>query len=104
MHPAFPRRRLSLAALAAAAVLTGCASNNNVEAEAEAARLAAAAEAAARLPPPITLNDSVAQAASVYVAFTRDMAAIEGGFADPEAVQAALRRGSAYNPEKLSRG
>ncbi|MDP3801179.1 hypothetical protein [Brevundimonas sp.] len=104
MHPAFPRRRLSLAALAAAAVLTGCASNNNVEAEAEAARLAAAAEAAARLPPPITLNDSVAQAASVYVAFTRDMAAIEGGFADPEAVQAALRRGSAYNPEQLSRG
>lgn len=103
MHPAFPRRRLSLTALAAAAVLAGCASNN-AEAEAEAARLAAAAEAAARLPPPIALNDSVAQAASIYVAFTRDMAAIEGGFADPEAVQAALRRGSAYNPDQLSRG
>jgi hypothetical protein len=102
MHPAFPRRRLCLTALAATAVLTGCASGDNLEAE--AARLAAAAEAAARLPPPITLNDSVAQAASVYVAFTRDMAAIEGGFADPEAVQAALRRGSAYNPEQLSRG
>ena len=32
------------------------------------------------------------------------MAAIEGGFQDPEAIQAALRRGSAYNPAQISRG
>jgi hypothetical protein len=103
MHPAFPRRGLALAALAAAALLAGCASNN-AKAEAEAARLAAAAEAAARMPPPIALDESVAQAASIYVAFARDMATIEGGFENPEAVQAALRRGSSYNPAQISRG
>ncbi|WP_292065558.1 hypothetical protein [Brevundimonas sp. UBA7664] len=103
MHPAFLRRGLPLAALAAAALLAGCASNN-AEAEAEAARLAAAAEAAARMPPPLALNESVAQSASIYVAFARDMATIEGGFESPEAVQAALARGSTYNPEQVSRG
>lgn len=103
MTSAFPRAGLSLAALAAAAALAGCAVNN-AEAEAEAARLAAEAEAAARRPPPITLADSVAQSASIYVAFSRDMAAMEGGFADPEAVQAALSRGSAYNTAQISRG
>ena len=104
MHPAFPRRSFSLAALAAAAALAGCASDNSrAEAEAEAARIAAA-EAAARRPPPIALSESIAEDASIYVAFTRDMAAIEGGFQDPEAIQAALRRGSAYNPAQISRG
>ncbi|MGV8929389.1 MAG: hypothetical protein ACOH1E_06530 [Brevundimonas sp.] len=102
MHPAFPRRSRSWVALAAAALLAGCASNT-AEAEAEAARLAAA-EAAARMPPPIALNESVAEAASIYVAFTREMAGVEGGFDSPEAIQAALRRGSAYNPAQLSRG
>jgi len=102
MKSAFLPRGLVLAALAAAAVLAGCASNK--EAEAEAARLAAEAAALARMPPPISLNDSVAQSASIYVAFTRDMAAIRGGFADPEAIQAALRDGSAYDPAQLSRG
>lgn len=102
MHPAFPSRGLTVAALSAALVLAGCASNT-AEAEAEAARVAEAAAAAHR-PPPIALNDSVAQAASIYVAFTREMAATRGGFESPEAVQAALRRGSAYNPEQLSRG
>jgi len=102
MNSAFLPRGLVLAALAAAAVLAGCASNK--EAEAEAARLAAEAAALARMPPPISLNDSVAQSASIYVAFTRDMAATRGGFTDPEAVQAALRKGSAYDPAQLSRG
>jgi hypothetical protein len=101
MHPAFVRRGLSAAVIAAALVLAGCASGAS---EAEAARAAAEAAAAAHRAPPIALGDSVAQAASIYVAFTREMAAIEGGFASPEAVQAALRQGSAYNPEQLSRG
>lgn len=103
MRPVFPRRGLPVAALAAAALLAGCASDNAAaEAEAEAARVAAVI--AARSPPPIALNQSVAEAAAVYVAFTRDMAALEGGFTDPAQIQAALRRGSAYDPDQISRG
>lgn len=103
MRPAFPHRGLTIIALAAAALLAGCASDNAaVEAEAEAARVAA--EIAARTPPPIRLNEGVAQAAAVYMAFSRDMAALEGGFTDPEQIQAALRRGSAYDPGQISRG
>ena len=103
MRPAFPHRSLSIVALAAAAVLAGCASDNAaIEAEAEAARVAA--EVAARTPPPIRLNESVAQAAAVYMAFSRDMAALEGGFTDPAQIQAAMRRGSAYDPGQISRG
>ncbi|WP_332653303.1 hypothetical protein [Brevundimonas sp.] len=101
MRPITPRRGLSIAVLAAAAVLAGCASEN-AAAEAEAARVAA--EIAARTPPPIALNQSVADAAAVYVAFTRDMAAVEGGFTDPDQIQAILRRGSAYDPGQISRG
>ena len=98
-----PHRGLSVITLAAAALLAGCASDNAaVEAQAEAARVAA--EVAARTPPPIRLNESVAQAAAVYMAFSRDMAALEGGFTDPAQIQAALRRGSAYDPGQISRG
>lgn len=87
----------------AAAFLAGCAAHNPAaEAEAQAARVAA--EIAARAPPPVALNRSVAEAAEVYRTFSRDMAAIEGGFSSPEQIQAALRRGSAYDPEQISRG
>lgn len=103
MRSAFPRRGPSLLALAAVAVLAGCASDSApTKAEAEAAR--AAAEAAALAPPPIALNTSVAEAAAVYLAFTRDMAALEGGFTGPEQIQAALGRGSTYDPGQISRG
>lgn len=103
MRPVSLRCGLSLAALAAAALLGSCASNNAVaEAEAEAARVAA--EIAARSPPRIRLNQSVADAAAVYMAFSRDMAALEGGFTHPDQIQAALRRGAAYDPEQISRG
>lgn len=102
MRLVIPRRGLPIAALAAAALLAGCASDAPTQAEIEAARLAA--EIAARTPPPIALNQSVAEAAAVYVAFTRDMAALEGGFTDPAQIQAALRRGSAYDPGQISRG
>lgn len=102
MRPVFLCRGLSIAALAAAALLAGCASDAPTQAEIEAARLAA--EIAARTPPPIALNQGVAEAAAVYVAFTRDMAALEGGFTDPGEIQAALRRGSAYDPGQISRG
>ena len=54
--------------------------------------------------PPVTLNESVAQAASVYVSFIRDVGTIRGGFPDAESIQAALRKGAAYQPAQLSRG
>ena len=104
MHSAIMRRGPSLAALCVAAVLAGCASGQP-EAEAEAARVAAEAAAlAARTPPAISLNEGVAQDAAVYLAFARDIATIRGGFESPEAIQAALRKGSAYDPGQISRG
>lgn len=104
MRSAMMRRGLSMAALCAAAVLAGCASGQ-AEAEAEAARVAAEAAAlAARTPPPINLSQSVAQDAAVYLAFARDLATIRGGFESPEAIQAALRQGAAYDPGQISRG
>lgn len=103
MRPVSLRGGLSVAVLAAAALLGSCASNNAVsEAEAEAARVAA--EIAARTPPRISLNQSVVDAAAVYMAFSRDMAALEGGFTHPDEIQAALRRGAGYDPEQISRG
>ncbi len=103
MRPVFPHGSLSVVALAAALV-AGCATGPT-EAEKEAARVAyEAAVIAARSPPPINLNQSVVQAAAVYMAFSRDMAAIEGGFTSPEQIQAALRRGASYDPDQISRG
>ena len=104
MHPAFLRRGPVLAAILA--LLSACATGEaERQAQAEAARQAAEAAAlAARTPPPVALNASVAEAASIYVAFTRDMAALEGGFQSPEAVQAALRRGASYDPNQVARG
>lgn len=104
MSSVFPRRGLTVAVLAVAALLAGCASQNAAEKAAEVEAARQAAELAARTPPPVSLNQSVAEAASIYVAFTRDMAALEGGFQSPEEIQAAIRRGSAYEPAQLSRG
>ncbi|MFY7853921.1 MAG: hypothetical protein ACOVQ6_19335, partial [Brevundimonas sp.] len=50
-------------------------------------------------PPPLALNQGVADAASIYVAFIRDVSSIPaGGFQDAESIQAAMRRGAAYDP------
>ncbi|WP_310796458.1 hypothetical protein [[Roseibacterium] beibuensis] len=104
MRPVHLRDGLSVAALAAA-FLAGCASDTPTQAEIEAARVAAeAAEIAARAPPRIRLNQSVADAAAVYMSFSRDMAGLEGGFTNPEQIQEALRRGAAYDPGQISRG
>ena len=90
MRPVFPYGRFSVVALAAA-FLAGCATGPT-EAEKEAARVAyEAAVIAAQAPPPINLNHSVVQAAAVYMAFSRDMAAIEGGFTSPAAASAPGR-------------
>lgn len=102
MPKAFMTRGLSIAALAAAALLASCESGPS-KAELEAQRLAA--ELAARRPPPIALNEGVAQAASIYVAFLREAQTIQpGGFESAEAIQEAIRKGSAYEPAQLSRG
>ncbi|MDY6923829.1 MAG: hypothetical protein SWI22_07725 [Pseudomonadota bacterium] len=103
MRPVLPHSRVSVAALVAA-FLASCATGPT-EAEKEAARVAyEAAVIAAQAPPPISLNQSVIQAAAVYMAFSRDMAAIEGGFTSPEQIQASLRQGASYDPDQISRG
>ena len=89
------RRGLSLAAVAAAAVLAGCATPEP--------------EPVAPPPPPppppaVTLNEGVAQAASIYVSFIRDVGSIQAGFPDAESIQAAIRKGASYEPNQLSRG
>lgn len=105
----FRSRATALAALAVAGLLNSC-GPSRAEREAEELRIATvaaqqeAAAIAARLPPPVALNDSVAQSAAVYLTFTRDMATIRGGFASPAAVQAALRRGASYDANQISRG
>jgi len=94
MPKAFMTRGLSIAALAAAAFLASCSTK-----EPEAA------PPPPPPPPPVTLNEGVAQAASIYVSFLREAETIQpGGFPDAESIQAAIRKGSAYEPAQLSRG
>lgn len=94
MSQAFLRRGLSVAAIAAAAILASCSTPEP--------------EAPPPPPPPplpaVSLNEGVAQAASVYVAFVREVSTIQGGFTDAESIQAAIRKGAAYEPGQLSRG
>jgi hypothetical protein len=88
------RRGLTAAALAAAALLASCSTPEP--------------EAPPPPPPPpppaVALNDSVAQAASIYVTFMREARTLSAPFADAEAIQVALRKGAAYDAPQLSRG
>ena len=95
MPQAFLRRGLSVAAIAAAAILASC---STPEPEAPPP------PPAVTPPPPVALNEGVAQAASVYVAFVREVGTIQAGFPDAESIQAAIRKGAAYEPGQLSRG
>ncbi len=89
------RRGLGLAALAAAAVLSACSTPEPV----------VVVEAPPPPPPPpVTLNAGVAEAASIYVSFIRDVGTIQAGFPDAESIQVAMRKGAAYDPATLSRG
>lgn len=95
MPQAFLRRGLSVAAVAAAAVLASCSTPEP--------------EAPPPAPPPppppaLALNQSVAEAASVYVAFVREVNSIQAGFPDAESIQAAVRKGAAVEAVQLSRG
>lgn len=100
---AFTRVAASVLALA---FVAGCAAGPSEEerrAEAQAQMAAIQAQALAARPP-ISLNSNVIQEAAVYLAFTRDMATLRGGFESPEAIQAALRRGAGYDARQVSRG
>ena len=88
------RRGVAFAALAAAAVLAGCATPEPEPAPAPPPPP----------PPAVSLNEGVAQAASIYVAFMRDAATIRAGFTSAEEIQAAIRKGASYEPAQLSRG
>ena len=96
MRLALPRRGLAIAAAAAAAILASCTTPEP----------APPPPAPPPPPPPaVTLNEGVAQAASIYVTFIRDVGTIQaGGFQDAESIQAAMRKGAAYDPATLSRG
>ena len=99
MFKALPRRGLALAAAAAAAVLASCATP-----EPEPAPAPPPPPPVAPLPA-VSLNEGVAEAASIYVAFMREVGTIQpGGFTSAEAIQAAIRRGASYEPAQLSRG
>lgn len=89
------RRGLSLAAIAATAILAACATP---EPEPEPA------PPPPPPPPAVTLNEGVAQAASIYLSFMREAATIEAGFPTAESIQAAIRKGASYEPAQLSRG
>lgn len=95
MFQALPRRGLSLAAAAAIAILAGCATPEPEPAP---------PPAPPPPPPAISLNEGVTHAASIYVAFMREVGTIEAGFTSAEAIQAAIRRGASYEPAQLSRG
>lgn len=92
------------ASFLALALVAGCSASEaerRAEAQAELAAIQAQALAAR---PPISLNSNVIQEAAVYLAYTRDMATLRGGFESPEAIQEALRRGAAYDARQVSRG
>lgn len=103
MRSAFARL---VAPLAVLSVLAGCASGPTEEEQAAAAqvRLAELQASAAAARPNISLNADVIEQAAVYLAFTRDIAALRGGFSNAEEIQAALERGAAYDPQQISRG
>ena len=95
MFMAYPRRGLSVAAAAAALILASCATPEPEPAP---------APPPPPPPPAVSLNEGVAQAASIYVAFMRDVGTISAGFDSAEAIQAAIRKGASYEPAQLSRG
>jgi hypothetical protein len=89
--------RATLIAVSVAAVLAACSTPEPPAAE--------PAPPPPPPPPPVALNQGVADAAAIYVAFVRDIGTIQaGGFQDAESIQAAIRKGAAYDPAQLSRG
>lgn len=98
MFKAYPRRGLSLAAAAIAVAMASCATP-------EPEPVPAPPPPVVHPPlPAVNLNEGVAQAAAIYVAFMREAGTIRAGFTSAESIQAAIRRGASYEPAQLSRG
>lgn len=89
------RRGSAVVAVAVAALLASCSTPEPV---------AEAPPPVVAPPAPVTLNTSVAEAASIYVTFIRDVGTIRAGFADADSIQKAMQKGAAYDPAQLSRG
>lgn len=96
MRLVLSRRALAIVVAATTAVLAACST--------PAPEPVVVVEAPPPPPPPVTLNEGVAQAASIYVTFIKDVGTIQAGFPDAESIQAAMRKGAAYDPATLSRG
>lgn len=96
----FPARRtLTLAGIAAAAIVAACATPEPP---------APAPEPTPPPPPPpppaLALNGGIADAAAVYVTFIREVGTIQSTFSSPEEIQSAIRKGAAFEPIQLARG
>ena len=92
------RRTLTLAGVAAAVIVAACATPEPP---------AATPEPPPPPPPPppaLALNGGIAEAAAVYVTFIREVGTIQSTFSSADEVQAAIRKGSAFEPVQLARG
>ena len=92
-------RALTVAMLAATAVLAGCETPPPPEPEPAPPPVVVVAP-----PPPVTLNQGVAEQAAVYLTFMRGAATLTADFPDAESIQATMRRGAAYQPAQISQG
>lgn len=100
-------RALPLAAIAMLAIGASSASVSAVERQQQLAANTAPAPTQTLGAPAgsgIVLNQGVTEAAAVYVAFVKEVGSIKAGFSDAESIQAAIRKGAAYEPGQLSRG
>jgi len=86
------RRALVSAAIAAAAVLAGC------------AEPAPPVIAPPPAPPAVSLSPKVIEQASAYRRYVATAGAISPAFAAPEEVASAVRTGATYEPQQLLRG
>lgn len=55
-------------------------------------------------PPAVMLNSAIADSAATYVAFIREVRTLRDDFQSEESIRDAMRKGSAWSPEGLSRG
>lgn len=93
-HRSAARRGFTIAAIAVATLIASC---STPEAPPPPPIVAP--------PPPVALSQSIAEAASVYVSFVRDLNTIKaGGFQSAEEIQAEIRKGAAYDAAQMSRG
>ena len=91
MFRAYPlRRSVTLAALAAATVLAGCANPPPPPPP--------------PAPPPVSLSPKLIEQASAYRAYVTHAAVISPAFANGQQVADSLKTGAAYQPDQLLRG